>query len=134
MASSRFPVFPSGLRMFLLATPALLLAFAQLSAQITNVETRTPKEPAEPRLNGPGIFGVRPGHPVFYHVPATGERPLTFSIRGLPKGLQFDLKAGLLTGTLQKPGEYVLNFRATNGKGTAQKKVRIAVGEEIALT
>src|SRR5690348_3072319 len=30
-------------------------------------EIRTPKAAATPRLNGPSVFGVRPGHPVVYH-------------------------------------------------------------------
>src|SRR6476646_5370431 len=43
-------------------------------------EIRTPPAPATPRINGPGIFGVRPNHPFLYTIPATGERPMTFSL------------------------------------------------------
>jgi hypothetical protein len=40
----------------------------------------TPPAPATPRINGPNVFGVRPGSPFLYTIPATGERPMTFSI------------------------------------------------------
>jgi hypothetical protein len=44
-------------------------------APFEKAEIRTPKAPATPRINGPDIFGVRPGNPFLYHIPATGERP-----------------------------------------------------------
>src|SRR6266849_4407039 len=55
-------------------------------------EIRTPKAPIAPRINGPFVFGVRPGHPFLYNIPATGDRPMSFSAEGLPAGLQ--LKSG----------------------------------------
>src|SRR5512138_486623 len=67
-------------------------------------EIRTPKPPPTPRINGPAIFGVRPGHPFLYRIPATGERPMTFSARGLPAGVSLDPQTGQLTGSLGKPG------------------------------
>ena len=47
----------------------------------------TPKPPATPRINGPKVFGVRPGHPFLFTIPATGERPMEFAADGLPAGL-----------------------------------------------
>ena len=38
----------------------------------------TPPAPPEPRINGPRVYGVRPGSPFLYRVPATGVRPMTF--------------------------------------------------------
>ncbi|HEV2320651.1 MAG TPA: alpha-galactosidase, partial [Verrucomicrobiae bacterium] len=46
-------------------------------------EIRTPPAPPTPRINGPDIFGVRPRHPFLYHIPATGNRPMTFSVENL---------------------------------------------------
>ena len=40
----------------------------------------TPKEQPAPRINGPSVFGVRPGSPFLYTIPATGERPIRFSV------------------------------------------------------
>src|SRR6185437_11628999 len=61
-------------------------------------EIRTPTAQAAPRINGPAIFGVRPGNPFLYHIPATGDRPMTFSVSGLPNGLHLDRQTGNITG------------------------------------
>jgi len=105
-------------------------------AQTASIESeiRTPKAPATPRINGPGIFGVRPGNPFLYHIPATGDRPMTFSIDGLPRGLKLDAVTGDISGSVPKAGEFAVTFHARNSKGSADKKFKIVVGEEIALT
>jgi len=95
---------------------------------------RTPESPAAPRINGPSIFGVRPGSPFLYQIPATGERPIEFSIKGLPAGLKLDAKTGQLTGILQGAHEHLLILRARNVRGAAEKKFRIVAGDKIALT
>jgi alpha-galactosidase len=97
-------------------------------------EILTPKPAATPRINGPKIFGVRPGSPFLYSIPATGDRPMTFSADGLPEGLQLDPASGRITGTLKTVGEYKVTLRAKNSLGAAEKPFRIVVGEEIALT
>jgi alpha-galactosidase len=97
-------------------------------------EIRTPLPPATPRINGPARFGVRPGHPFLYRVPATGERPIVFSAEGLPEGLALDPKTGLITGSLAKPGEHAVVLQAKNARGTDRKPFQIVVGETIALT
>ena len=94
----------------------------------------TPAAPATPRINGPGVFGVRPGSPFLYTIPATGDRPMTFSAKNLPRGLKLDAKTGRITGKLKKKGETVATLIAQNTLGTAEKKFRIEVGNQIALT
>jgi alpha-galactosidase len=89
---------------------------------------------APPRINGPTIFGVRPGSPFLYTIPATGERPMTFAVDALPNGLVFDSATGRITGTLKEPGRHDVILRATNRHGAADKKFRIVVGDAIALT
>ena len=118
---------------------ALALLPCGLAAESTNPpvaapEIRTPKAPATPRINGPGIFGVRPGHPLLYHIPATGERPMEFSAANLPIGLQVNARSGLITGSLKNPGEHTVLLRAKNSKGAAEKKFRIVVGALALLT
>jgi alpha-galactosidase len=95
---------------------------------------RTPPAPDTPRINGPTVFGVRPGSPLLYTIPATGDRPLTFSVDNLPAGLSVDAANGQITGTLKKKGKYDVVFHAKNAKGEAEKKFRILVGSQIALT
>jgi len=43
----------------------------------------TPPAPPEPRINGPKVYGARPGSPFLYRIPCTGMRPITFSARNL---------------------------------------------------
>jgi alpha-galactosidase len=95
---------------------------------------RTPKASATPRINGPSIFGVRPGAPFAYHIPATGERPIEFSAGALPAGLRLDSATGEITGSLKGHGRYTVTLRAKNSHGVAERKFRIVVGETIALT
>src|SRR5450759_4946575 len=64
----------------------------------------TPKSAPTPRINGPKIFGVRPGSPFLYSIPATGDRPMTFSADGLPEGLRIDPASGRISGVLETPG------------------------------
>lgn len=94
----------------------------------------TPEVPDTPRINGAKVFGVRPGSQFLYIIPATGIRPMTFSVENLPKGLKVDAKTGRITGSIKKAGEYVVTFVATNSLGEAKRDFRIVVGNKIALT
>ncbi|MEY4917791.1 MAG: hypothetical protein RL616_1704 [Verrucomicrobiota bacterium] len=94
----------------------------------------TPAAPATPRINGANVFGVRPGSPFLFTIPATGERPMTFSVKGLPRGLKLDAKTGHITGALKNKGEFTVTLRAKNSLGVAEKKFRIVCGDQMALT
>ena len=94
----------------------------------------TPPPSAAPRINGPTIFGARPGHLVFYRVPVTGELPIELSAVGVPDGLMFDSVSHLLTGSLPSAGTYLVTFRAKNTRGVAEKKLKVVIGDTLALT
>ena len=94
----------------------------------------TPKAGPAPKINGPKVYGVRPGHPVIYRLPVSGERPMTYSVENLPEGLKFDAKTGILTGSVAKRGDYALRFTAKNAKGSATRTFTVKVGDRIALT
>ncbi|TSJ36475.1 alpha-galactosidase [Mucilaginibacter corticis] len=94
----------------------------------------TPPSPPAPRINGPAVFGVRPGSPIIYNIPATGTRPINFAAENLPEELTVDAATGMITGTLNTAGEYAVILKASNKFGNAQKKFRIIVGSRIALT
>ena len=94
----------------------------------------TPAAPATPRINGANVFGVRPGSPFMFTIPATGDRPMTFSAKDLPRGLKLDAKTGHITGALKTKGEFNVTLLAKNSLGTDEKKFRIVCGEQIALT
>ena len=104
------------------------------SANQSAPEIRTPPASPAPRINGPDIFGVRPDHPLLYHIPATGSRPMEFSADNLPAGLTLDAATGNVAGALHKQGEYKVVFHAKNALGASDKKFKIIVGETIALT
>jgi alpha-galactosidase len=114
------------------STAAISLSFASFAAD--SPELRTPKPAPAPHINGPSVFGVRPGAPFLYRIPASGDRPIDFDVGSLPSGLHLDPKTGEITGSLNKPGEYKVTLRAKNSAGRNEKKFRIIVGETIALT
>ncbi len=77
----------------------------------------TPPPPLTPCINGPRVFGVRPGSPFLYSVSATGRRPIAFTAENLPEGLQIDSKTGRITGSIQNRGEYIVILKAKNDLG-----------------
>ena len=94
----------------------------------------TPKPGPAPRINGPKVYGCRPGNPFLYRVPTTGARPMKFSATGLPAGLVLDAVTGIVTGTAPARGEYKVTFRAENGHGKSEREFRIIGGDKLALT
>jgi len=94
----------------------------------------TPKPPSTPRINGPKIFGARPGSPFLFTIPASGQRPMTFAAEGLPPGLQLDPATGIITGTLNDKGTYAVTLTAKNGLGAATRPLKVLCGDTIALT
>ena len=120
---------------------ALILLFSCLvTSGVLNAQTPdstailTPKAGPAPRINGPKIFGVRPGHPIVFTIPATGTRPIVFSADKLPQGVKLDKKTGRLSGSIAVPGEYALVLHAQNKAGRSDRSFKIIVGEKIALT
>jgi alpha-galactosidase len=115
----------------ILAGPVNLRA---LNADDNDSKILTPPAPPTPRINGPSVFGVRPGAPFLYTIPTTGDRPMKFSVDNLPAGLTLDADQGRITGSIAQPGETDVVFHAQNAKGMSDKKFRIIVGDQIALT
>ena len=95
----------------------------------------TPPVAKAPRINGPRVYGVRPGRPILYRVPVTGEK-VEVGLEGLEGlgGLEFDPKTRVLSGAIAKKGEYRLRIVAKNEFGTDEKPFTIKVGDKIALT
>ena len=104
------------------------------TAEITDADILTPPPTEEPHLNGPKIYGVRPGSPFLYRIPATGERPMQFSATNLPSGLALNESTGIITGKVVSKGRYPAILRAKNIKGEDQRDFMIVVGDTLALT
>ncbi|NIP28685.1 MAG: alpha-galactosidase [Phycisphaerae bacterium] len=95
----------------------------------------TPKPGPEPRINGPTVYGCRPGRPFIYRIPCTGERPIVFTAKRLPRGLKLDKATGIITGTTpKKPRRYKVILTASNSHGKAKRDFNIVVGDTLALT
>ena len=95
----------------------------------------TPAAPATPRFNAAPLFGVRPGSPVIYRFPVSGERPMKFTCADLPAGLNLKEADGVLSGKIDRPGDYTFTVVAENARGKASQKFTLKVGDRmIALT
>jgi alpha-galactosidase len=95
----------------------------------------TPKPGPQPKINGPRLFGARPGHPFVYRIPCTGTRPMQFRVDNLPDGLQLEAESGIVRGTVpSQSGEYRLTLHASNEHGKCSKVFTLVVGDTLALT
>ena len=97
-------------------------------------ELLTPAPKPSPRINGPVVYGCRPGHPFLYRIPCQGERPISFSAKGLPAELKLDPSSGIISGTVPSKGEYQVVIEAKGSKGKDQRNFRIVSGDKLALT
>jgi alpha-galactosidase len=88
-----------------------------------------------PAIHGARIVGSTPGRPFQFLIPATGEKPLSFSATGLPEGLVLDAETGIITGSLKEPGTTKVELEVKNARGTAQRQLTIVGGQhKLALT
>ncbi len=94
----------------------------------------TPPAGESPKINGPAVYGATPGKWFLYRIPATGKKPMNFTIEGLPKGLYLNSENGIIMGKTPPAGEYKLLITARNSIGTATREFRIITGQGIALT
>jgi len=95
----------------------------------------TPKAGPQPKINGPRIYGARPGRPFIYRIPCTGQRPIQFTATNLPPGLKLDASTGIITGRVPlERGETIVTLAAKNEHATDQRVFKIVVGDTLALT
>ena len=107
---------------------------SQISKTMAIPYILTPNVKDEPKINGPDIYGARPGNPFLYKIPATGIKPIIYSADGLPGGLKLDPATGIITGMVNDKGEYPVTFTITNKLGSNSKKFLLSVGNQIGLT
>ena len=119
------------------ANAQLVMQGSYLPQNIPNDGDRyilTPPSPKTPRINSPAIVGARPGNPFLYTILATGDRPMRFKAKGLPKGLLLDEKTGIITGKVATRGTYTVQLTAQNAPGRSQKTLTVKIGDTISLT
>src|ERR1019366_9834160 len=116
-----------------IAAPPLRVASPDGKVVIAARPILTPRPGPAPRINGPKVYGARPGRPFLYRIPCTGLRPIRFSAEGLPPSLRLDDGAGIISGNVpERPGEYPINIRAANRKGNSGRPFKIVVGGALA--
>lgn len=104
-------------------------------ATIAEKEILTPLPQKSPVINGPKVYGIRPGKKMIYRIPCQGERPIQFKIDGLPEGLLVDAQSGIIKGMVpSEKGSYRFVIEAKNKYGSTSREFKIVVGDKIALT
>ncbi len=94
----------------------------------------TPPVKKQPQIKGALVYGQRPGKPFLYRIPATGERPLRFKVKGLPYGLSLNPDKGIIKGVVHKKGIYKTDIIVANEYGSDKKSINFIIGDKIALT
>ncbi len=100
----------------------------------TNTFSQTNLYEGPPVFHGAKITGNLPNTEFLFTVPATGERPITFSAENLPKGLNIESSAGIIRGIVKEKGSYVVKISAANAKGKAEENLKIEIGDKLCLT
>ena len=90
--------------------------------------------PTAPQIHGPYVVGIFTGTPLIWTVPVTGQRPMSFSAKGLPRGVSFGRVSGTFTGTIAKTGDYPVQVSVKNRKGHETATVHLVADKTLALT
>ncbi len=126
----------NALTTILILSLLVVKSFGQSSTHEDSLKSAilTPPISEKPRINGPKVFGVRPNSPFIYNIPASGKRPMQFTVKGLPTGLKLDVNTGFITGSLNTKGVYPVLIKVKNSLGNAERNFKIIVGDDIQLT
>lgn len=79
--------------------------------------------------NTTSVLGFARGDLVNYQ-PYASDSPTSWAATGLPSGLSINGTTGLISGTAEPPGVFVVGLTATNGTGTsAVHEIAIGIGQ-----
>jgi alpha-galactosidase len=87
-----------------------------------------------PVINPPLVTGNYPKTPFLFAIPTEGKRPLKWSAESLPGGLKLDISTGIITGSVDEPGEFKVQVTAENSYGKSSGIITIKIGDLLALT
>lgn len=93
----------------------------------TKIAKAPPSWSGRPSINAPSCYGAAAQKPFLWRVPVTGERPMRFDA-DLPSGLWIDGTSGIISGQIEREGEYSITVRAENSLGADEKNVRLEIG------
>ncbi|MCK6489669.1 MAG: putative Ig domain-containing protein, partial [Planctomycetes bacterium] len=83
-------------------------------------------QPAAPAITSPATAAAIKGSAFNYSITATST-PTSYNASGLPAGLSVNTATGLISGTPTVTGTFPVTISATNGSGTGNAVVTIAV-------
>ena len=116
------------------APAAIVSPNTNLTAREEQIVAASKNTETAPQFHGAYVVGVRPNTPLIHSLSVTGKRPLSFSVRKMPKGLTLDPETGILTGSLAAPGEYKFTATARNSAGRTSAEIKIICGDALTLT
>lgn len=94
----------------------------------------TPAEEAKPAINGPLVVGAVVNKPFLFRIPVSGQKPINLQVTGLPEGVKFDAKNGVISGIVRKSQDFPLKIVAKNQAGSDEQTIELKVGDQISLT
>ncbi|MER5536774.1 putative Ig domain-containing protein [Streptomyces mirabilis] len=83
--------------------------------------------PAKPQLTSAPTAFANKGVP-FQHLLRATHEPVRFSADGLPDGLRIDRRTGLISGTPNNAGEFIVSTTAGNATGDGTATLTLTVG------
>lgn len=113
---------------------SLLIALVSYNNSFAGNTVTTELFQGKPSINSSGIVGNYPSTPFLFYIPTTGQRPIQWSVEGLPKGLKLDAKSGIITGVVASEGNYAITLKAKNALGNSEKKLTLRIGNDLLLT
>ena len=108
----------------------ILFCFCGVAANSSNPQVFQ----GSPCINPPHVVGNYPNTPFLFYIPTSGERPITWSAVHLPKGLKLNAETGIISGIVDKKGDYDVVLSAKNKLGSCSQKLTISIGDELLLT
>ena len=88
----------------------------------------------KPYINPPYVTAIYPNTDFLFAIPTSGERPMTWTVSGLPEGLSYNGRDGIIRGKVMESGEYIVHITAQNLKGKDSNTLTIKVGNDLVLT
>jgi alpha-galactosidase len=87
------------------------------------------------KINSPEVIGIKSNKPFIYRIPVSGKRPIKYSVKNLPIGLELNAAEGIISGTAKvKDGDYDVVVNASNSKESVAKTIHLKIGSKTSLT
>ncbi len=82
-------------------------------------------------IHGARVVGCTPGHSFLFRIPASGQEPLRFTVRGLPAGISLTPGTGVLRGIAPATGTYRVRISVSGPAGRDSRLLTIVSGDHM---